>query len=328
MNSKPLIAIALGFALVGSIPASAQTADIRGPLLGHVFDLDALALRPVLGIPGAARPGNSVDLGFSIDRAIISPRGKALAIRSGDGAVVAVHFESNPIRIDEFPQLTPRPDGLVTSSHGSSVAIYYADAAKIDVLSGFNGAASLTRELDLGNFAGKLQAVTVSDEGDVLLAINIGETTSVYYVARLGEPRFVLDVGPGATVSLSNHEQDAAIADPQRNEVLVLRSIRDGGLRIDRWTARDGIESPVALAGDDDAPGHILVANSSGRIIDVNIDSATTSEIDCACGPTVIEPLDAGSAFRLTDLRSGVPMYVYDRGRQLPHVVLIPGPAH
>jgi hypothetical protein len=150
----------------------------------------------------------------------------------------------------------------------------------------------------------------------------VREATSVYYIPHFDVPRFLIDVGPGATLAFANRGQDAAVGDPQRQELLLLRNLQDEGTRVDRWTVRDGIESPVAVVGDES--GRVLVANSSGRIVDVDLSSAPTIVSECGCSPSAIEPVSGDSVFRLTELRSGQPMYLYDRNRQWPRVVLVP----
>ena len=44
------------------------------PSVGYVFEPDALALRPILGTPGAAVFGSRVELGMNVRRAWVSPR--------------------------------------------------------------------------------------------------------------------------------------------------------------------------------------------------------------------------------------------------------------
>ena len=51
-----------------------SAASIEGPQLGLVFDATHKALRPILGIPGAAILGQPLNLGVELNKIAISPR--------------------------------------------------------------------------------------------------------------------------------------------------------------------------------------------------------------------------------------------------------------
>src|ERR1039458_5942511 len=59
-----------------------NNAAVRGPVTGYIFDAQAHAIRPMMGIPGAAYPGSPVV--SNVDSASVSPDGSAaFAIQAG-----------------------------------------------------------------------------------------------------------------------------------------------------------------------------------------------------------------------------------------------------
>ena len=57
-----------------AIALTMSAASIEGPHLGLVFDASHKALRPILGIPGAAILGQPLDLGVELHKTAVSPR--------------------------------------------------------------------------------------------------------------------------------------------------------------------------------------------------------------------------------------------------------------
>jgi len=323
MKSTTHVSTVLTLIFGWTISGFPQTAEVRGPVLGHVVDQGSSGVRPVFGIAGAANVGARIDFGFAVQRAVVSSYGEfVLGVRSQDGVVVAVHTSTSPVIVDEFPQLRANPDRLIVSDHGRAAGLYYAETSTVIVVTGFPAPAYVSRELDLSRFSGDLDALAISDGGDLLWSTGIGADAALYFAASSGEPRFLLDAGRRATLAFANDGHHGVVADPQRKELLVMRNIRESGTRIDRWSSRDGIDQPVGVALD--GANHVLVANSSGSIVDVDIDSAMTVITDCGCSPTTIEALDTHATFRLTELHADSPMYVYDRSRQSPRIVLVP----
>ena len=80
--------------------------------------------------------------------------------------------------------------------------------------------------------AGDLDALAISDGGDLLWSTGIDADAALYFAASLGEPRFLLHAGRDATLAFANDGHDGVVADPQRKELLVIRDIRDRQSRI------------------------------------------------------------------------------------------------
>jgi len=85
-GSQLLVAASL---LVGLLAGNGWS-QIRGPQLGYVFDESQGILRPILGVPGASRLGDSLSLGVSLTLAEISPK-QDYALGGLGGASVRHH---------------------------------------------------------------------------------------------------------------------------------------------------------------------------------------------------------------------------------------------
>jgi hypothetical protein len=179
-----------------------------------------------------------------------------------------------------------------------------------------------TREIQLESLGGKLEAIAVSEGSDVLLGLESGTDTTLYFVSASDQPRLLSVAGPAVALAFARHGQDAVIADRDMNDVSLVRDIAAGGTRIDHWSSRDGIDEPVAVTVD--GATHLLVAALSGAIADIDIETAKTMVTPCGCRPTHFEALQTDSVFRLTDATADSPLYVYDRSRESPRVLLIP----
>lgn len=132
MKTKKIL---LGFFIAGSL--AAQTVLIEGPVSGFIFDQSTGALRPIVGLPGAAYLGDPVITELSW--AGVAPGGRwALALR--DGALIAVTGLRGPEPTwspIESVQLTP--DRAVWSEDGSVALIYSTATGAAQRIRGLTG---------------------------------------------------------------------------------------------------------------------------------------------------------------------------------------------
>ena len=72
----------MAFAVLATAGWAQSSAGVNGPVTGFIFDAHAGAIRPMLGIPGAAYLGNATVNGLAA--AAVSPDGSAaLAVKNG-----------------------------------------------------------------------------------------------------------------------------------------------------------------------------------------------------------------------------------------------------
>jgi hypothetical protein len=287
----------------------AQTPAVRGPVLGYIFDPGVHAIRPVLGVPGAAILGQPLDLGEPVDRAIISPRQDlAFAVASSDSRVLTVSLPSGAV---EACECTPGPDRMVFSPSGDAAALYYAADSRVLVLRGAKAG------FDLSLLLGEVTALAVSDAGDLLAAFSNG----VYYFVQGGEPRLALSLSRASALAFFSKSSDALVADDIDNRLYV---IRDSGGRAEARLAAtdgDGISGPIAVLAV--GSSKVLTANSKSGVITISdLAAGTTSAIECGVPPDDLQPLN-GSVYRLTAPSSG-PVWLLDGDSAGARVVFVP----
>jgi len=159
--------------------------QIRGPRLGYVFDQSQGILRPILGIPGASRLGDPLNLEVSLTLAEISPKQDyGLGVTQGDGKLVLVTFgegdEASSVQAIE--SLGPGASHITLSGEGRSAAVLFPESQSLRILSGLPEKPELAGEVDL-RLVGFPEAVALDDEGKlVILSVseNQGSRISLY----------------------------------------------------------------------------------------------------------------------------------------------------
>ena len=106
-----------------------ETTDLfRIPSVGYVFEPDALALRPILGTPGAAVFGSRVELGMNVRRAWVSPRQNfALAEVDSSAEVVLVTLQPAAQAVKTLSALPTRSRSGCRKSdgHGDGLLLWH-----------------------------------------------------------------------------------------------------------------------------------------------------------------------------------------------------------
>ncbi|MGE5568940.1 MAG: hypothetical protein ACM3S5_07890 [Rhodospirillales bacterium] len=295
--------------------APAQGPAIRGPMLGYVFDPGAAAIRPILGIPGAATLGAPLDLGEPILRAMISPRQDfALAVAASDSRVLAVSLPSGTA---EGCQCAPGPDRILFSPRGDAVALYYSAGARLHVLP----RAGTVRggDFDLSLFPGELTALAVSDSGAVLAAFSNGSAGAVYFLESGREPGLALSLSRASALAFLPASSDALATDDVDDRLYL---IRDPGGRAEVTLAAavgDGVEKPTAVLG---LEGSRALAAAAGGLVITDLAAGASSVIECGFAPIDLQAL-GGSVYGLAAPSPG-PMWLLDGDAPGARVFFVP----
>ena len=131
MNKRTIVQLLAVFA-VAALPVCAQS-GIAGPVSGYVFDRSASALRPILGIPGAALLGEGLDVGSQITAAYVAP-GQNWALAATAGGPVFFKLTSGAALRIAVAGVTASPELVAFSPSGTAVALYAA--GRIQVIQG------------------------------------------------------------------------------------------------------------------------------------------------------------------------------------------------
>lgn len=318
----PTLIPLLATLLLAPAGAKSQTLPpIQGPVLGYLWDQQLSGIRPIFGIPGSSTLGPVLDLGVVIRGAEISQaQDYALAVdASGRLLLVDLQAASLSARTIETTPLRP-PDRIFLSPTGASAALYYREAASVQVVKGLPAAPSLGSPLDLSSLPNLLTALAISDSGDVLLAA-IPE--GLYALAAGGTPPVL--VSPTTSISATSfldNSHDAVVAARSRNEVLWIRDVAGAAAQVLLAGERDGIADPIAIAGSKDR--RRVFIGSNGGVAILELGGGPPVLLPCDCSPSGLYRLAGDSVFRLNDPSSG-PMFLLDASSREPRVLFIPG---
>jgi len=322
---KPGCQLALCSVLLGLLGGNCWS-QIRGPQLGFVFDKEEGVLRPILGIPGASRLGDALDLGLGLALAEVSPKQDyALGVTHGeDGKVVLIS-----LRESDHPgsALTLESAGtgasrITLSNEGKSAALLFPEKHSLKILSGLPDSPVLAEEVDL-RLTGLPEAVALDDDGKiVLLAVpeNQGSRLSVY-----AHETGLQSLGIFGRISALKLSADrrALIADRENHEVSLIHEVLGGAQRVVLAAKQDGIHDPVAVAFSNQE-NRVFVANAgSGTIASLSLDGGLSAVTSCDCIPKTLERLEGDGVFRLTEL-SEKPLLMFEASATENRVLFVP----
>jgi hypothetical protein len=296
-------------ACLASCALYGQAGRLQAPSAGFVFDGASHSLRRIQGIPGAALIGDSIDFGFPVTAATVSPRMDSAIVLAADGAPHIFRLASDGLAEVSIAGLAT-PERLAFSPSGTAAALYAA--GNIQVIRGLPDTATLAATIRVhGNTKARGPALAVSDDGAYLLFTSSGP---VELIGVAGDSRKLLDAAPGALVAFAPGGHDAAVT--HAGTLTIYRDL------IGPATQRDvaGISSPSALAFSSD--GHIVfVASEHGRTVSA-IDAAAGGivPLNCDCAPAALVPM--GALFRLNEM-SDAPLWLLDASAT-PKLIFVP----
>ena len=353
------MALATGHA---QMPTQANFAESFGwaalPMLGFVVD-GSHALRPVIGIPGAASVGSALNLGFEISQAQISSdhsymvvttpgsdwplwiqlRAGTMAIRPMESFVNGVSTGRRVQCSDEADMpvdyrqglslrcartravvdTSAKIDRIALSPTGSAAALLSTSTGRIYVFTNMAGSPALAREFEAGAL-GPASALAITDDGETAaLGVSDGNAGALFVLNAGQAPRLVASMQHPSAIQFLRNRNSAIVADSTGNTIYSL----SGGDLVSMATAADGISQPVGIAVSNDNQ-RIFIGNSeSASVVTLNLDGGAPIQTHCNCTLTGLHPTNADSVFRLTDF-SGRPVLLFDGNTAAPRIIFVP----
>jgi len=296
------------------------TNSIEGPRLGFVFDHATKAVRPILGIPGAATLGQPLESGLDLRKIAISAmQDYVLATEGEHNQVVVLATNHSPLVAVAVQGADRGPDQLTISAGGTSAALYFKGGNHVQVISGLPAAPRISARLYLS--AGQApSALAISDDGQTLLA---GVADSVYWVSPSGEVPILRHLQKIASISLaSNHT--ALIADSAANQIHRVQNVTTAIESDVVAGVKEGISAPIAVAVSHDGKRAFVANGKSKTIAIIDLQSkAEVGKFSCQCSPTGLDRLAGTDVFRLTEPSNG-PMWVLESTAQQSRIVFVP----
>ena len=288
---------------------------VRIPVMGFVVDARVQAVRPIFGIPGAARIGPPAALPFPVARAVFS--------RQGDSALVAVADEAGSVYLvrgllDAFPDyLFLAPAGpqaaLSLNLTGTDAVIYSAARQTIQWIHGLPAEPRPGAVVDASALAASVTALALESDGACAeIGVSDGDSGAVFRVCEAGAAAPRRLVLAGAPVAFAFAGADLLVVDRSRDEVLRVQNLDRDATAVLLAGRRDGVSRPVGARLSYDGQ-EVLVANAGTSEITVHSvsDSLLLGRILVPGEPTRLEVLGRGLVSVLDEIGSG-PLHIVD----------------
>ena len=324
---KNTLSILLILTIVALAPAAAQQAQLSGPVSGFIFDSEAQAIRPIIGIPGASYIGDA--LIADLDLAAVAPNGKmALALRRGDLLLIRTLDAAAPA-----PQLVReglgKPDQIVWNSDSSAAALYTSANAAVQICRNLDATPTMDEPLDLSRLPGPLTALALPASARFVLGGVGGDAGGIYLAPADGTPaRFLTPLNRPVALALARGDRDVFAADGASGEILEIRRYEDAPEIVTFASAGPGLEDLVGLALAADEKTLFVASRSAKEVAAYSTASpgeALRMPLDFE--PSFMQPVKAGSLFLLSTGSPGKrPFLVLDAG-QAPAVYFVPAGA-
>jgi WD40 repeat protein len=320
MRLRLSIAIIFCLILTGGIFSMILNAQgIRGPVLGYVPDAGGTAVRPVLGVPGAAGLGTSLPLTSSVSRIRISAgQDYAIAVRDSDAKVVVVDLLTGTTSVRP-PELPIKADVLFLSPLGSTAVAYVHGSNAVHTIGDLPRARGHVRVWDLSRVPGRPVGFSASDDGELVLVKSDGGTwiMGVEFSWRVPAENPIVAFVPGS--------RDIIVADNSTGDVFLVKDVGGSYQRVPVFSATSDNKEFAAVMASVDGK-RIFAAAVSGVVTIVDLTTGNLSSISCHCRPLILEALKGDSVFRLTEV-SGEPIMVLDASLATPRMGMIPSNA-
>jgi hypothetical protein len=351
MQTLTRVVITFGGLLIPClVTAQAPNYAVSGPALGLVADRAAGAIRPILGIPGAATWGAPLAVDFATVQTAVAPGGDYALVVAKDGFRVAtVRASDATVQWLALAETNSAPDLVAFSPRGRAAALYYQASGRLVVLSGLRDGTAQASEVDATSLPAAPSLMAVSEDASSLLAaITEGDRTALYFLAAVqaapqsrvaaimsdeapstpedspanAQARRLNVFGAVSAIEFAGESLDALIADTGANAVYLMRDASGAANTILLGSEQDGLAQPVSIKALD--ARRVLVANAgTGSVTVLYRDGTSPLSIQCGCTLAGLHPLSGGAVFRLTE-PSADALLLLDAGGLEPRIVAVP----
>ena len=311
MKFRYLTLVLCAFPVMGS---AQDRAAVSGPVSGFVFDQKVQALRPVVGVPGAAYVGSAALAGYGM--AAVAPDGSAaLAVKEGKVVLIAgLKAEPAEIAVDGA---IDGIDRIAWAADSTAAAVYASASGAGQVLRNLNGTPAAGDAMDLSALPGAVTALACAADG--ILAGVADEAAGGVYFVKAGSPAALL-AGAARPSGISVAGADAFFADQERGQVWQVAGFaQDAAVML----FADGLAAPVGVQV---SGRRLFVANSGDSTLGIfELETrAAVASLALDAAPATLEAFGGRGLWLLNHAsEAGDPVYVLD-GRENPAVYFVP----
>jgi len=290
---------------------NAQPSGLRTPLTGFVFDPQSHAVRPIMGLPGAAQLGEPLALPFTVRAAEFSSKGDYAVVIAAAGAKASLvrNLSANPY-IQNLNDAITKLDRISLNESASTAVLYSAASNQLQFVSDLPDQPQLSAPISLNSIPGAVTALAVAARGQsALVAASDGTYGTVSEIRGAAAPKLLVSAYRPSAVLYLDGDRDIAYADAFSNQIMLVRDAQiEREVRVLASEA-DHVQTPVALRWAD---GALLVANTgSGNILRCDLGTGTNSDSGpLPVAPVQLQGLLVSNMFVINAPGHG-PLYIY-----------------
>jgi hypothetical protein len=273
-----------------STAAFAQTGSLGAPFLGYVAD--GTHLRPLYGLPAAGAIGAAIS-SRDFSHIAIPPEQYFAVVSAADTGEVMVAQEviTGGFGLTAIPGASANPDILAMSPGGASAALWFAATGHLQAVTGLPNSPSV-RDIDASFLNASPLAIAVSDDGQWA----IGLFSAGVYAFGPGAQVIPLQTDPGiVALAFFHNSHNLALATSARaTSIAGIGAANQLSVLYD-YSAQSLSPRAIGISFDNQ---RAVVADTSGKLVNINIATSTANIADCGCSPTGLYGLN-DAIFRL-----------------------------
>jgi DNA-binding beta-propeller fold protein YncE len=316
--SRKVLLVFCAFAIAGWAGSSAS---LGGPVTGFVFDSQTLAIRPMLGIPGAAYIGAPV--ASQVAAASVSPDGSAAFVIQLGRLVLYTGLRGTSPAAVTVDNAILGIDLFAWAADGSAAAVYSSKSGQGQTLTNLAQSPTAGTPIDLSGIQGTVAALAFdgqhivagaasSESGGIYLA---GPQTALERIAAASSPSAIVLAGANLYFADRQWQQIWEVENYAKTPAAVLFASDSGisapaGLQL----SADGLRLYAANAGNQKLS--IYEVASRSPLQSINLDFT----------PTGLDRFGASSVYLLSSSGQG-PLHVLSDGNTAKIAVyFVPAP--
>jgi len=340
-------------------------AVVNLPVLGFTLDQSG-ALRPLIGVAGAASVGAPLDLGFQVVSAAVPPnhdyilatttpgnwpmllqvRDNTITVRSSESfnapaspsssqfASQSASCRPGSIRNRRQYDCVDSPDASETSNQ--SITIDRIALSPTGSVAAFLSA-SAGRIFAYGNLSQSPALMGTFDIGGMSAVTAFGvsdDATSAIFAVSYGDTAsvFIVNSGQAPRLIASIHHSSAIQFMRNSSDAVIADDVENriyafsNGQVFAIAGPEDGIASPGGIAISNDNQKVFVGNSASGSITTIGLNGTGLQTTACNCALSSLQPMSADSVFQLTDF-SGSSLLLFDANSAAPRMLVVPAGA-
>jgi len=302
------------------------SAGLAGPVTGFIFDAQMGAVRPMLGLPGAAYLGKVVAAG--LNTASVAPDGSAaLAVQPKGNLVLYTGLRTaTPVALAVAGAIAG-PDHFAwapsNNSGGSAAAVYSSRTSQGQIFTSLAPSPAAAAPIDLSGLPGQVTALAF--DGQRLIVGVASPASGGIYLA--GASAGIQRIAPAASPSaIALAGSNLFFADGQSQQIFQVQNYAGTPAAV-LFANDSSIDSPAGLQVS--ADGQRLYAANAGNkkltVYDIASRSPVQS-VDLAFTPTRLDRFGDSSVFLMNGSGQGPVYVVRDGGAGKAAVYFVPSP--